>query len=157
MNVNKVIAPVAIGLVLGVTACGSTKTVPGPTVSVTKSVPVPGPTVTVTETVSAPPPPAGTKIGSWSGHGNENTPSFNAPASGNYVVSWKYSNNTDPQIGGGTNFSIEATDQNVFGGDLPNDIASSGSGSTEITGASGVESFNVSATGSWTITVKSAP
>jgi hypothetical protein len=158
VNAKKVIAPIAIGLVLGiVTACSSTstKTVPGPTVTTTQQ--VPGPTVTVTQTVSAPPPPAGTKIGTWSGTGNENTPAFNAPDSGNYIVSWKYWNNTDPSIGGASNFSIEATAQNAFGGSLPNDIATSGSGSTQITGTSGVQSFNVQATGSWTITVKSAP
>jgi hypothetical protein len=44
---------------------------------------------------------------------------------------------------------------------MPNDIASSGHGSTEITGANGgnTDSFNVQAdcTCSWTITVKSAP
>lgn len=157
MNIKQAIAPVAIGLVLGISACSTTSTVPGPTV--TKSVQVPGPSVTetVTKTVSAPPPPAGTKIGSWSGHGNQNTPSFNAPASGDYVVSWKYSHNNDPSIGGGTNFSIEPTDQEAFGGQFPNDIASSGSGSTEVTGVSGVQSFNVAATGDWTITVKTAP
>jgi hypothetical protein len=41
---------------------------------------------------------------------------------------------------------------------MPNDIASSGHGSTEITGAN-ADSFDVQAdcTCSWTITVKSAP
>lgn len=129
-----------------------TVTVPGPTV--VKTVQVPGPAVTVT--VTAPPPPAGTVIGKWSGTGNENTPAFNAPASGDYVVSWSYSGNDDPSFGGATNFSIQATDSSAEGLGLPDDIAASGSGSTEVTNASGVESFNVDAVGSWTITVKSA-
>lgn len=74
-------------------------------------------------------------------------------------MSWTYSNNVDPSIGGGTNFSISATDPNAFGGNLPNDIATSGSGSTEITGVTpgNAESFNVQATGQWAIKVVSAP
>jgi hypothetical protein len=42
---------------------------------------------TVIETVPAPPPPAGSAIGKWSGTGNEVTPAFSAPASGDYIVS----------------------------------------------------------------------
>jgi hypothetical protein len=118
---------------------------------------VPGPTVTQTVQVPAPPPPAGTLIGRWSGSGNQVTPSFNAPASGNYIVKWAYSGNVDPSFGGGTNFAISTTDSNAMGLGLPNDIAASGSGSTEVTGASGTESFNVQATGQWTIKVISAP
>jgi hypothetical protein len=125
------------------------------TVTVVKTVAVPGPVVTVT--VPSSPPPAGTRIGMWSGSGNENTPAFTAPASGDYVVSWTYSGNDDPSSGGATNFAIMATDSNAQALDLPNDIAASGSGSTEVTGASGTESFNVQAAGSWTITVTSAP
>src|ERR1700679_3640680 len=68
-----------IGLAVSVGACGSTttvtRTVPGPTVTAT--VQVAGPTVT--ETASAPPPATGTKLGSWSGSGNQVTPAFNAP------------------------------------------------------------------------------
>ena len=114
-------------------------------------------TVTVTKTVPAPPPPAGTVVGTWSGTGNQATPAFNAPASGNYVVSWTYSGNVDPQMGGANNFIINANDQSAMADGLPNDIAASGSGSTEVTGASGVESFNVQATGQWTIKVVTAP
>ena len=114
-------------------------------------------TVTVTKTVPAPPPPAGTVVGTWSGTGNQATPAFNAPASGNYVVSWTYSGNIDPQMGGANNFIINANDQSAMADGLPNDIAASGSGSTEVTGASGVESFNVQATGQWTIKVVTAP
>jgi hypothetical protein len=125
------------------------------TVYQTKDVTVPGPAVT--KTVQAAPPPAGTVIGTWSGTGNQVTPAFNAPANGDYVVSWTYSNNNDPSLGGATNFAITATDSNATALGLPNDIAASGSGSTEVTGASGVESFNVQAAGSWTIKVVSAP
>lgn len=166
------VAVVAGGIAL--TGCASTQTVttPGPTVIKTDTVSVPGPVITkvltktvrvsvpgpvVTKLVPAPPPPAGATIGTWSGSGNENTPAFYAPQSGDYVVSWSYYGNTDPSVGGGANFIISATDSNANALGLPNDIASSGSGSTEVTGASGSESFNVQAIGTWTITVKSAP
>jgi hypothetical protein len=118
------------------------RNVPGPTVT------VPGPTVTVSPAA----PPTGTLVGRWSGSGNETTPSFNAPATGDFIVYWTYSAND------GSNFIISDTDSNADSLGLPNDIASSGSGSTEVTGASGdVESFNVQATGSWTIKVVTAP
>jgi hypothetical protein len=142
---------------MSIAACSSTstitRTIPGPTVSVT--VQVPGPTVT--QTVSAPPPAAGTKMGSWSGTGNQVTPAFNAPASGNYIVKWTFSGNDTDGTPGGDNFSIGATDSAANALGLPNVIETSGSGSTEVTEASGTESFNVQASGSWTITVTSAP
>jgi hypothetical protein len=147
------------GLLLAVAAgsagCASTKTVPGPTVTVTQTRNVPGPTVTVTVTVSAPPPAPGTTIGKWSGTGHEATPAFNVPSSGAYIVIWSYYGNIDPSLGGGTNFAIQENGQGS-GGSLPNDIAASGSGSTEITGAPSTDSFNVTATGHWTITVNTA-
>jgi hypothetical protein len=72
-------------------------------------------------------------------------------------VSWNYSGNADNSFGSSsaTNFSISPTDQNAFEGDLPNDIASPGAGSTEITGVTPghPESFNVQAAGQWTIKV----
>ena len=136
----------------------TTATVPGPVV--TTRVPVPGPTKTVHKTVYQPAAsgPAGTTLGTWSGSGNEVTPGFNVPASGNIIVSWSYYGNSDCSLGScqATNFSISNTNQNGLSGNLPNDIATSGSGSTEITGDSGVESFNVQAAGHWTITAKSA-
>jgi hypothetical protein len=131
--------------------------VPGPVTTVTKTVkvPVPGPVKTVTKTVTAPPPAPGEKVGSWSGTGNQNTPAFYTPQTGDYIVKWTYWNNSDPY--GASNFSISPTDNSAFGGNMPNDIASSGSGSTEITGATGnTDSFNVQAVGSWTITVIAA-
>jgi len=142
---------------LAMAGCASTKTVtvPGPTI--TRTVQVPGPAVTVTVTEQPPPPAPGTTIGKWSGTGNENTPSFSAPDSGDYIVTWKYSGNSDSY--GGVNFIISATDSSALADALPNDIASSGKGSTEITGANpgAAESFNVQAAGSWTITVTTAP
>jgi hypothetical protein len=136
----------------------TTATLPGKTI--TKTVPVRGPTKTVIKTVPAPPPPAGSAIGRWSGTGNEVTLAFSAPASGDYIVSWNYSGNVDNSFGSSsaTNFSISPTDQNAFEGDLPNDIATSGSGSTEITGVTPghPESFNVQAAGQWTIKVAAA-
>jgi hypothetical protein len=148
---------VCAGLAISIGACSSTSTVthtvPGPTVTAT--VQVAGPTVT--QTASAPPPAAGTKLGSWSGSGNQVTPAFNAPASGDYIVSWTFSGNDADGISGGDNFIISATDSGADALSLPNAIATSGSGSTEVTDASGTESFNVQATGSWTITVTSAP
>jgi hypothetical protein len=92
----------------------------------------------------------GSVIGTWSGSGNETTPAFTAPADGNYIVSWRYRDNA------GSNFAITATDGSADALGLPNDIASSGHGSTEATGASGTESFNVIATGHWKVTVVSA-
>jgi len=148
------LALLGIGTGIGAAAGHSAKVIPGPTV--TKTVQVPGPTVTQTVTVPAPPPPAGAVIGKWSGTGNQVTPAFNAPADGNYIVSWSYSGNVDPTIGGGTNFAITTTDSSAEGMGLPNDIAATGSGSTEVTGASGTQSFNVQATGQWTIKVVSA-
>jgi hypothetical protein len=147
---------IAVAVIAG---CSTTHTVTTPGPTVTNTIEVPGPTATATVTVSASPPPAGTPLGTWSGTGNENTPAFSAPQSGDYVVSWTYSNNADPSAGGATNFSISATDPNAAGGNLPNDIATSGSGSTEITGVTpgDAESFNVQSTGQWTIKVISAP
>jgi hypothetical protein len=142
-----------IGVAIGA-AGGKGTPGPAPTVTVTAAA-APAPTVTVQ--VSAPPPAAGTLIGRWSGTGNQVTPAFNAPASGNYIVKWAYSGNVDPSFGGGTNFNISTTDSNAEGLGLPNDIAASGHGSTEVTGASGTQSFNVQATGHWTIKVISAP
>jgi hypothetical protein len=84
------------------------------------------------------------------------TPAFNVPPSGDYIVSWTFSGNDTDGVQGGDNFIIATTSTAGAGGDLPNDIATSGSGSTEITSDSGTDSFNVQATGSWTITVKSA-
>jgi hypothetical protein len=149
------LALLGIGAGIGAAAGHSTTTVTN-TVTKTVTVKVPGPTITKTVTVPAPPPPTGTTIGNWSGTGNQVTPAFNAPASGDYIVSWSYSGNVDPTIGGGTNFAITATDSSATALGLPNNIAASGSGSTEVTGASGVESFNVQATGQWTIKVVSA-
>jgi hypothetical protein len=107
--------------------------------------------------VSAPPPAPGATIGRWGGTGNQVTPAFNVPDSGNYIITWSYYGNVDTSLGSSqaTNFSIQENGGGS-GGDLPNDIATSGSGSTEVTGASGTDSRNVQAVGHWTITVKSA-
>lgn len=159
-----VAAAAIVGVIAG-TASAQTRTVtqrvnvPGPVT--TKIVPrnVPGPTKTVIKTVfrQAPPPPPGAKIAVYSGTGNEVTPAFNVPDSGNYIVRWSYSGNIDTSFGGSqaTNFNISETGSG-YGGDLPNDIAASGSGSTEVTGAGSTDSLNVQAAGSWTITVVSA-
>jgi hypothetical protein len=131
-----------------------TVTVPGPERTVIKD--VPGPTVTKikTVTVPAPPPAAGQQVGSWSGTGNQVTPAFNVPSSGNFIVKWTYSNNT--QDGMATNFSFSDT-ANSFSGNTPNDIASSGEGSTEFTQVTATtDAFNVQAAGDWTITVTAA-
>jgi hypothetical protein len=150
-----IVGGVALLLIgVGIGAAGKGTPGPAPTVTVTAAA-APAPTVTVQ--VSAPPPAAGTLIGRWSGSGNQVTPAFNAPASGNYIVKWAYSGNVDPSFGSGTNFAISTTDPNAQGLGLPNDIAASGHGSTEVTGASGSQSFNVQAAGHWTIKVISAP
>ena len=148
------------GLVLlligvGIGAAGEGTPGPAPTVTVTaRAAPAPA----ASETAQAPAPPAaGNVIGRWSGTGNQVTPAFSAPASGNYIVKWAYSGNVDPSLGGATNFIIGANDPNATADGLPNDIAASGHGSTEVTGASGSQSFNVQAAGHWTIKVISAP
>jgi hypothetical protein len=145
------------GLAACTGACSSTTTViraiPGPPAIATVQVADP----TVTQTVSAPPPPPGTKIGSWSGAGNQVTPAFHPPSSGDYIIAWSFSGNDTDGASGGDNFIISDTDSAAVALSLPNTIATSGSGSAEVTGASGSESFNVQATGTWTITVVSAP
>jgi hypothetical protein len=117
-----------------------TITVPGPTI--TKTVTVPGPAVTVT--ASPPPPATGSVIATFKGSGNENTEPFNVPDSGNYIVTWSYSGNVDTSFGGSqpANFAISETGSGLSIG-LPNDIAASGHGSTDVTGAGGTDSFNV--------------
>lgn len=144
-------ALVGIGAAIG-SAGSSTVPVPGPTVT---GQAVPGPTVT--QTVAPPPPAAGTLLATFKGSGTETTPAFNVPSSGDYVVSWTFSGN-DSQGTGGDNFIMSATSQDVEAMSLPNDIASAGHGSTEITGDSGTDSFNVQAddTASWTVKVVSA-
>jgi hypothetical protein len=132
-----------------------TNTVPGPTVTATDDVPGPTVTATATQTVSAPPPAVGSVVATYRGTGNEATPSFNVPASGDYIVTWSYSGNSDPQLGGPSNFIISENGSGLGLG-LPNAIASSGQGSTEVTGAGSTDSLDVQATGSWTITIKSA-
>jgi hypothetical protein len=49
------------------------------------------------------------------------------------AATWSYYGNTDPSLGGGTNFAV-----------------------TENGGGSGTDSFDVQAVGHWTLTVKSA-
>ena len=135
-----------------------TRIVPGPTVNKT----VPGPTVTKTvpgpsTTVAAPPLRAatGAVIATYNNTGNQNVGPFNVPASGNYTLTWSYWNNIDPALNEGTNFSIVNTGSGISTG-LPYEVASSGHGSTEVTGGIGTDSLNVQATGSWTITIKAA-
>ena len=166
------IAVAAIFAIVAAAACGTTQTVthnvPGPTVTatppaVTQTVTAPPVTHTATApaqvstvTASPPPPTAGATLLNHTGSGNSVTPSFTVPDSGNYVVAWQYSGNDSSGIGG-DNFSISNTGSG-FTGNLPNDIATSGHGSTEVTGDSGTESFNVQAdsTCTWTITVTAA-
>lgn len=151
---RKIIAAVAVTLMaIGIGACSSTVT---KTVTATKTVTVTVPGPTITQTVSAPLPPAGTKLHTFHGTGNQVTPAFNAPSSGDYIVSWTYSGNDTDGVSGGDNFIISDTDSSAEALGLPNTIGTSGSGSTEVTGASGVESLNVQATDSWTITITSA-
>lgn len=167
MNTKKITAAaglgiVAIGLGVSTVACSGTQTVtrttPGPTVTQTQN--VPGPTVTETQTVAPPAPPAGTQVGTYTGHGNETTAAFNVPDSGDYVVTWSYSGNVDDSFGDSMadNFSASMTGTGGFSGDMPNVVQASGSGSTEVTGDSGVESINVEANSAatWTFTVTSA-
>lgn len=152
-------ASLAIGLLagIGLGAGGShtvtktvTKYVPGPTVT------VPGPTVTVT--VSPPPPPTGATLLKYSNSGNQVTPEFTVPDPGDYIVKWTYSGNDTDGSSQGDNFIMnedDGNDSNALG--LPNAIGTSGNGSTEVTNDAGTHTFNVQATGNWTVTVISAP
>ena len=165
-----VLSAAVIGSTVALTACGTTTTVQGPTHIVTKTVTVPGPartvikdvpgptkivTKTVIKTVQAPPPAPGQKITTFNGSGTQNTGAFNVPSSGDYIVSWTFSGNADSF--GGSNFIIDNTGSGEGLG-LANDIATSGHGSTEVTGGSGTDSFNVQAAdgSSWTLTVVAA-
>ena len=147
-----------IAIIAGAAACSTTTsshTVPGPTV--TKQ--VPAPTVTQTQTEAPPPPAAGTTIATLTGMGNAATKSFNVPDSGNFVVQWTYSGNIDNSFGDSTPDNFTIMDNGDGFGNLPNDIAASGHGSTEVTGDTGTtDSFNVEANAacSWTITIVSA-
>ena len=153
----------------------SAQPMPTPTVTVTQL--APAPTITVTRTiapprgdpaassggiqtpttasVSASPPSASTVLDTFKGTGNQVTPSFNVPDGGDYIVVWSYSGNTDPTMGRPTNFIISETGSGTALG-LPNEIATLGQGSTEITGAGSTDRLNVQSVGSWTITIKSA-
>jgi hypothetical protein len=171
---------------LALSACGSTdtvvKNVPGPVttkiVTQTKTVTqvkdvdvpvpsktaiktviknVPGPTVTKVVDVPTPAPTEGTLL-NFSGSGTEETSSFTVAGDGDYTVSWTFSGNTDPSFGGASNFIVQedgGSDTNAL--DLPNVIASNGSGSTGVTDDAGTHTFDVQADGSWTIKVVSAP
>jgi hypothetical protein len=134
--------------------------VPGPThyKTVIKKVPVPGPTQYKTVYVPASQGPAGTTVANYSGSGTQATGSFSVPGSGDYLVKWSYSGNNDCSLGScqASNFAITETGSTTSG-NMPNEIQASGSGSTEVTGDSGNEAFNVQSAGSWTITVKSLP
>jgi hypothetical protein len=131
--------------------------VPGETQTVTRKVPVPGPTKTVTKEVPAPPPPQGAVTDTFNGSGNQVTPAFNVPADGDYIVAWSFYGNVDNSLGTGqaSNFIIDETGGGEALG-LPNTVAASGSGSTEVTGAGSADRLNVQAIGHWTITIKSA-
>lgn len=150
-----------LGLLLGVSAGLSThstaKPSPGPTVTQTVTgAAAPGPTITVTETDTPPPPPADTVIAKYKGHGNQVVGPFTVPDNGDYILTWSYSGNTyHDGTGIAANFSID-TSGNGYG-DTANDAQASGSGSTEVTGATNASArLNVQATGDWVITIKTA-
>jgi hypothetical protein len=154
----KITAAVAAGIVLFAVGgfTGSAASTPK-TVTVTRTVAGPAvvehdPGATVTVTASPPPPAAGTVIRTFSGSGNEVTPKFSVPADGSFTVAWSYYGNSDSY--GPSNFSV--TDNGGGFGDLPNDIAASGSGSTQVNNASAADSLNVQAAGHWTLTLRAA-
>lgn len=151
----------ALGVGIGIGGAGHsaktvtvTRTVAGPTVTAPAA-----PAPTVTQTVAPPPPATGATIATFHGSGNEATPSFNVPASGNYIVAWRFSGNQDSSFGSSQpdNFIIDNTGSGEGLG-LANDIAVSGHGSSEVTDGSGTDSFNVQAgdSSSWTLTVTAA-
>lgn len=128
----------------------------------TTLVPVPGPTIVqhdpgVTKTVAPPPPAAGTTVLDDSGSGTAVTRPFTVGGSGDYIVSWTYSGNSDSS--GPSNFIVSEDGGNDINASssLPNDIAASGTGSTMTTGDAGTHTFNVQSEGNWTIKVVTAP
>lgn len=159
----RAVALVAGGAVTGILIGLAGASGPGPspaarpaaTVTVTaQAQAAPAPTVTVT--APAPEPQAGALLGTFKGTGNQVTPAFTVPDSGNFIVTWSYSGNVDSSFGSSqpTNFAVS---DNAGGfGDLPDDIAASGHGSTEVTGASGTDRLNVQAAGTWAVTVRAA-
>lgn len=167
-------AAVLVGIGAGIgSAAGSTTRTVVKTVAVTKDVNVPGPVTTKTVTVKVPGPvqtktvyapvtadaPTGTTVMRYSGSGTQVTPAFPVPASGDYVVSWSFSGNGDG-FGNGGNFIMTAPNAGLGDMSLPNDIAGSGSGSTEVSGdTNATDSFNVQAEdgSSWTVKVVAAP
>jgi hypothetical protein len=107
--------------------------------------------------VPTPAPTEGTLL-DFSGNGSEVTPSFTVGGDGDYTVSWTFSGNSDPSFGNASNFIMqEDGGSDVSALDLPNVIETSGSGSTGVADDAGPHTFNVQATGSWTVTVVSAP
>lgn len=106
---------------------------------------------------AAAPKPSGPRPGSviarFHGHGNFTTRHFKVPANGVYDLSWRYSGNSDSSFGQTMpdNFIISNTGDGM--GETPNDVAASGSGSTEVTGATGTDSFNVQSGANSTVTI----
>jgi hypothetical protein len=151
---GSVLAGVAVGV--GVLAGCHTTTV--------KS--VPGPTVTHTATTApatTQPVIPGSPIATFNGSGNETTKSFQVPSSEDFVVTWTYSGNADDNFGTSEpdNFIVNLVNSDDSASDfsLPNDIAASGHGSTEVTGDDLTsDSFNVQAgaDSTWTLTVTAA-
>lgn len=126
------------------------------------SVPASGSSATVQQPSKAPSPAApapGNVIAKYHGSGSDTTPHFKVPSNGVYDVSWSYYGNVDNSLGESMpdNFNIENTGDGD-GMDLPNDVKTSGSGSTEVTDGDGTDSFNVQANSAahWTITIKTA-
>ncbi len=84
----------------------------------------------------------------FTGHGNESTPSFTS--TGDFTVSWVYSGNVDTSTGTATpdNFSA-AMNTSGQGEDIafnrPNDIQASGSGNQTVSGDNGSHHFTVQA------------
>lgn len=157
MSVLVLAGAVCIGIVTGLSAAGSGNSgAPAPAVTVTRQArAVPGPAVTVT--APAPKPAAGALLGTFKGTGSQATPAFRVPDSGSFEVTWAYSGNTDDSFGTSqpTNFSVNDTGSGF--GDLPDDIAASGHGSTVVTGVNGsTDRLNVQARGSWVLTVRAA-
>ena len=120
---------------------------PAPVVTQTGNAPV-------EPTATSAPEPAATLL-SQDGHGSEATRAFTSN-SGNYLVSWTYSGNGDSF--GPSNFIMTEDGGSDFNSlSLPDDIASIGHGSTEVTNDSGSHKFNVQSVGDWTVKVVSEP
>ena len=160
MKLNKLIAipAIAIAAGIGLAACSSNSAPAAKPAAASTSAPA----ATHSAKAVAAKPAAPQTLITFTGHGNESTPSFTT--NGDFTVSWVYSGNVDTSTGSAMPDNFSATmntagqgqDINFNG---PNDIQASGSGNQTISGDDGSHYLTVQANdaSTWTIKVVAAP